>query len=115
VRSGVQLPSCPLFQTGLLAKTRIGSHGVTDIGAFEAAVKASRESGESTALLQKMGVVESSYYHQVDGSVVVVTHTFNELETAHNYRSMMESPEIQQRLERMGGILPVTFWLVEEM
>ena len=95
--------------------TLIGLHGVTDMDAFNEAARAARESGELTGMQQKMGVVETSSYRQVDGSGVVVTHKFNDLETAQNYKNMMESAELQARLEQMGGILPATFWLVEEM
>jgi hypothetical protein len=95
--------------------TLIGSHGVTDIEAFEAALKASRESGESAGILQKMGVVKTHSYRQVDGSGVVVIHKFNDLETAQNYKILMETAETQARLEQMGSILPASFWIVEEM
>ena len=95
--------------------TLIGSHGVTDMDAFEAAVKAARESGESAGMIEKMGVLETHSYRQVDRSGVVVTHKFNDLESAQNYKNFMESAETQARLKQMGGILPVALWLVEEM
>ena len=54
-------------------------------------------------------------YRMVDGSGVIVTHKFNDLETARAYKNMMESAEMQAGLEKMGAKLPLTIWIVEEL
>jgi hypothetical protein len=54
-------------------------------------------------------------YRMVDGSGVIVTHKFNDLETAQAYKNMMESAEMQAGLEQMGAKLPLTIWIAEEI
>jgi hypothetical protein len=54
-------------------------------------------------------------YRMVDGSGVIVTHKFNDLETAQAYKNMMESAEMQAGLEQMGAKPPLTIRIAEEI
>jgi hypothetical protein len=50
-----------------------------------------------------------------DGNGVIVTHKFNDLETAQKYKKMMESAESKTMLEQVGAKLPLTIWIAEEI
>jgi hypothetical protein len=54
-------------------------------------------------------------YRMVDGSGVIVTHNFNDVESAEKYKNMMESAEVRAQLEQMGATLPATIWIAEEL
>ena len=59
--------------------------------------------------------VESHVYRTADGKGAIVTHTFNDWESARQFLAMAESAEFQAMIEQMGGIRPFTFWLAEEV
>jgi len=93
----------------------VGLHGVRDWSAFEAMAKQARESGEFADNDQRMGIVETKSYRRVDGSGIVVTHVFKNLESAQAYKMQMESAETQERMGAAGAILPIEFSLIEEI
>ena len=92
--------------------TLFGQHGVTDFEAWKRGAEAARSDPDRSA---QWGLGESSMYRMVDGSGVIVTHKFNDLETAQAYKKMMESAEMQAGLEQMGAKLPLTIWIAEEV
>jgi signal recognition particle GTPase len=92
--------------------TLFGQHGVKDFEAWKRGAEANMSNQDRNA---QMGIVESSMYRMADGSGVIVTHKFNDLETAQNYKKFMESAESKTMLEQMGAKLPLTIWIAEEM
>jgi hypothetical protein len=92
--------------------TLFGQHGVADYDAWKQAAGAMSGDSDRNA---KWGIVESSMYRMVDGSGVIVTHNFNDVESAEKYKNMMESAEVRAQLEQMGATLPATIWIAEEL
>lgn len=92
--------------------TMIAQHGVKD---YEAWISAGKEKNKDTERNAQMGIVASKVYRAVDGSGVIVTHIFNNLEAAQEYEKMMQTPEFHAMVEKMGGKPPFTIWLAEEV
>jgi hypothetical protein len=92
--------------------TLFGQHGVADFEAWKRGAEANMGDPDRNA---QFGIVESSMYRTVDGSGVIVTHKFNDLEAAQAYKKMMESAETRAMLEQMGAKLPLTVWIAEEI
>jgi hypothetical protein len=99
------------IQGDLQMITLFGQHGVTDFEAWKRGGEEFREGDFN----EQWGIVETSMYRTVDSSGVIVTHDFNDLESAQYYKNMMESAETQARLDQMGAKLPLTIWLAEKM
>jgi heme-degrading monooxygenase HmoA len=59
--------------------------------------------------------IESKVFRTADGKVAVVTHTFDDWEAAKQFKAMAESAEFQASVKQMGGKLPATIWLAEEV
>ena len=89
-------------------------HGVTDFDTWKSSVAAAMESTPPETL-QEMGMVETKFHRQVDGSGVIVVHKFKDLEAARKHKNMLEAAETQAHLEQTGVILPMTIWLAEEL
>lgn len=92
--------------------TMIAQHAVTD---YEAWISAGKEMNKDTERNAQMGIVASKVYRTADGSGVIVMHTFGTLEAAQKYEKMMQTPEFPAMVEKMGGKLPITVWLAEEV
>jgi signal recognition particle GTPase len=92
--------------------TLFGQHGVKDFEAWKRGAEENMSNSERNA---QWGIVESSVYRMVDGSGAIVSHKFNNLEAAQNYKKMMESAESKAMLEQMGAKLPLTIWIAEEL
>ncbi|OGO21538.1 MAG: hypothetical protein A2Y54_10255 [Chloroflexi bacterium RBG_16_51_16] len=92
--------------------TLFGQHGVANVEAWKRTAKENINNPDRNA---QWGIVESSIYFMVDGSGVIVAHKFNNLEAAQKYKKMMESAESKAMLEKIGGKLPFTFSLAEEL
>jgi signal recognition particle GTPase len=90
----------------------IAQHGVTD---YEAWISAGKEAMKDTERRTQRGIVASKVYRTVDGSGVIVTHMFNNLEAAQKYEQMTQTPEFHAMVEKMGGKPPITVWLAEEV
>ncbi|NKQ36010.1 MAG: hypothetical protein HF973_10405 [Chloroflexi bacterium] len=61
------------------------------------------------------GIQETKAYRTVDGSRVVVTHTFNSMEDVEKHLAMMADPEGQEMAKQNGVVFPVTMWVAEEV
>ena len=92
--------------------TLFAQHGVSDFEAWKRGADAARSNSDRSA---QFGIVESSMYRMVDGSGVIVTHKFNDIEAAQKYKQTMESEETKSRLEQMGASLPITIWLAKNI
>lgn len=92
--------------------TLIAQHGVTD---YEAWISAGKEMNKDTERNTQAGIVASKVHRTVDGSGVIVTHMFNNLEAAQKYEKMLQTPEFHAMIEKMGGKPPITVWLAEEV
>jgi hypothetical protein len=93
--------------------TLFGQHAVTDYDAWLSAAKANLSNSDRNA---QNGIVGTSKaYRTVDGSGVVVVHKFNDLDAAQKYANMMQSAESYAMLEQVGGKLPLTIWITEEV
>lgn len=89
-------------------------HGVTDFDTWKSSVDASLAATPAEAR-QEMGMVETRFYRQVDGSGVIVVHKFKDLASAQKHKAMLEAAETQAHLEQTGVVLPMTIWLAEEI
>ena len=90
--------------------TIFGQHAVTDYEAWKRFLDAApREHYD------RFGIVGESVYRTVDGSAVIVMHTFNNLEDAQKHKNMMESADGKAMIEQNGGKLPLTYWMAEEV
>ena len=65
--------------------TLFGQHDVTDYKTWKRNFDAM--AGENSA---EWGIAETRTYRTVDGSAVIVAHTFNTLEDAQNHKNRME-------------------------
>ena len=92
--------------------TMIAHHAVKD---YDAWISGGKEAMKNTERNAQSGIVASKVYRTADGSGVIVMHTFNNLEAAQKYEKMMQSPEGHAMVEKMGGKLPMTIWLAEEV
>ena len=92
--------------------TMIAHHGVKD---YEAWISGGKEAMKNTERNAQSGIVASKVYRTADGSEVIVMHTFNNLESAQKYEKMMQSAEGHAMVEKVGGKLPMTIWLAEEV
>ena len=88
--------------------TFFGHHEVAD---FEAWLNAGRAHEHE----EPPAYVETRVYRTVDGKSAIVTHTFNDLEAAQQFKAMAESAEFQAAVEQMGAKMPFTIWLAEEV
>lgn len=61
------------------------------------------------------GIQETKVYRTVDGSRVVVTHTFKTMEDVEKHLAMMADPEGQEMAKQNGVVFPVTMWTAEEV
>jgi len=92
--------------------TLIAHHAVKD---YEAWIRGGKEAMKNTERNAQSGIVASKVYRTADGSGVIVMHTFNNVAEAQKYEKMMQSPEGHAMVEKMGGKLPITIWLAEEV
>ena len=92
--------------------TLFGQHGVADYDAWKRAADAMTSDADRNA---QWGIVDSGAYRTVDGSGVIVTHNFNDVESAEKYKKMMKSAEVGVQLEQMGAKLPLTIWITEKL
>jgi signal recognition particle GTPase len=92
--------------------TMIAHHAVQD---YEAWISGGKEAMKNTERNAQSGIIASKVYRTADGSGVIVMHTFNNLEAAQKYEKMMQSPEGHAMVEKMGGKLPMTILLAEEV
>ena len=92
--------------------TMIAQHAVKD---YEAWISGGRDAMKNTERNAQSGIVASKVYRTADGSGVIVMHTFNNLESAQKYEKMMQSSEGHAMVEKLGGKLPMTVWLAEEV
>ncbi len=92
--------------------TMIAHHAVAD---YETWINGGKAAMNNTERSAQAGIVSSKVYRSANGGGVVVMHTFNNLESAQKYEKMMQSTEGHAMVEKMGGKLPITIWLVEEV
>ena len=92
--------------------TMIAQHAVKD---YEAWISAGREAMNNPERNAQSGIVGSKVYRTADGNGVIVMHTFNNLESVQKYEKMMQSPDGHAMVEQIGGKLPITIWLAEEV
>jgi signal recognition particle GTPase len=94
--------------------TLIARHSVQDFKAWKRVADAG---GSDSERIAQWGIGESHMYRTADGSGVIVTHEFNDLESAQAYKKMMESAEGKAMLKQTGAKLPLTLtiWIGEEI
>ncbi len=93
--------------------TMIAHHAVADVEAWLSGAKECMQKNSERSV--QYGIVESKVYQEADGSGVIVMHTFNNVGDAQAYEKVMQSPEGHAMVENMGGKLPITIWLAEEV
>ena len=89
-------------------------HEVAD---WEVWLGAARKFAADTAGNAQRGMIEGTtkMYRTADGSAAIVVHTFKDLQSAQHHATMLASAEGQAMLENLGGKLPVTIWIAEEV
>lgn len=90
--------------------TLFGSHDVSDYEKWKSFFDTF--TGQSEV---ERGIQETKVYRTVDGSRVVVTHTFNNMEDVDKHLAMMTDPEGQEMAKQNGVVFPVTMWTTEEV
>lgn len=89
--------------------TLFGSHDVSDYEKWKSFFDTFIGQTEVDNAIQ-----ETKVYRTVDGSRVVVTHTFNSMADVDKHLAMMADPDGQEMAKQNGVVFPVTMWATEE-
>ena len=93
--------------------TLIAHHAVKDYNAWISGAK--QAMGANSERSAQFGIQGSKVYRTADGSGVIITHRFKDVEAAQAYEKVMQSPEGHAMVEKMGAKLPITIWIAEEV